>query len=104
TVTYTQTPEARPSNQLASLRELVGEMNAGKVDFLLVLGGNPVYTAPADLRFGDSMQKVGMRVHLGLYEDETAALCHWHIPEAHFLEMWGDVRAEDGTATIIQPL
>ncbi len=104
TVTYTQTPEAAPSDQRAGLRELVGEMNAGKVDFLLVLGGNPVYTAPSDLQFGAALHKVKLRAHVGLYEDETAALCQWHIPEAHFLEMWGDARSDDGTVTIVQPL
>ena len=104
TVAYTQTAEPRPTNQLAALQELVGEMNAGTVSFLLVLGGNPVYTAPADLRFAEAMAKVGLRAHLGPYHDETASLCHWHIPEAHFLESWSDVRADDGTVTIIQPL
>jgi molybdopterin-containing oxidoreductase family iron-sulfur binding subunit len=104
TVVYTATPEAQPSNQLASLRELVGEMRAGTVEFLLIMGVNPVYTAPADLKFADAMDKVAVRAHLGLYEDETAALCHWHIPEAHYLEAWGDVRSDDGTVTIVQPL
>ena len=104
TVVYTQTAEAQPTNQLASLRELVGEMNAGTVEFLLIIGVNPVYTAPADLKFADAMQKVAVRAHLGLYEDETAALCHWHIPEAHYLETWSDVRTDDGTVTIVQPL
>ena len=104
TVVYTQTAEAAPMNQMAGLRELVGEMNAGTVDFLLIMGGNPVYTAPSDLNFAQSVQKVPMRAHLGLYEDETAAVCQWHIPETHFLEMWSDVRADDGTVTIIQPL
>jgi molybdopterin-containing oxidoreductase family iron-sulfur binding subunit len=104
TVAYTQTAESQPTDQLAGLRDLVGEMNAGTVEFLLVLGGNPVYTAPADLDFAAAMQKVPMRAHLSLYEDETSALCQWHIPEAHFLEAWGDVRADDGTVTIIQPL
>jgi len=104
TVTYTQTAEAQPMNQRAGLRELVGEMNAGTVEFLLILGGNPVYTAPADLNFATAMDRVPLRAHLSLYEDETSALCHWHIPEAHFLEAWSDVRSDDGTATIIQPL
>ena len=104
TVIYTQTAEARAIDQRGALRELVGEMNAGTVDFLMVLGGNPVYTAPADLDFKAALQKVALRAHLGLYDDETAALCHWHINEAHFLEAWGDVRSDDGTATIIQPL
>ena len=104
TVTYTETAAVQPSDQLSGLKELVGEMNAGKVDFLLILGANPVYSAPADLRFGEALQKVALRAHLGLFENETAALCQWNIPEAHFLEQWSDVRAEDGTVTIIQPL
>ncbi|MEQ1572825.1 MAG: TAT-variant-translocated molybdopterin oxidoreductase [Vicinamibacterales bacterium] len=104
TVAYTQTAEAQPINQIAALRDLVGEMNAGTVEFLLVIGANPVYSAPSDLKFADAMAKVAMRAHLGLYEDETAALCHWHIPEAHFLEQWSDVRSDDGTVTIVQPM
>ena len=104
TVTYTQTAEAQPMNQLAGLQELVGEMWAGTVELLVILGGNPVYTAPADLNFVAAMQRVPMRAHLGLYEDETAAQCHWHIPETHFLEAWSDVRSDEGTVTIIQPL
>jgi molybdopterin-containing oxidoreductase family iron-sulfur binding subunit len=104
TVVYTATAEARPTDQRATLRELVADMNAGRVSLLLVLGGNPVYTAPSDLRFRDAMDRVALRAHLGLYHDETAARCHWHVPETHFLEAWSDVRADDGTATIVQPL
>jgi molybdopterin-containing oxidoreductase family iron-sulfur binding subunit len=104
TVTYTQTAEARPVNQLEGLKELVGEMNAGTVSFLLVLGGNPVYTAPSELKIAEAFGKVALRAHVGLHQDETAALCHWHVPEAHFLEGWSDVRASDGTVSIIQPL
>jgi MoCo/4Fe-4S cofactor protein with predicted Tat translocation signal len=104
TVVYTEPAETQPVNQLAGLQELVGEMNAGKVDFLLILGGNPVYTAPSDLKFGEALQKVALRANLSLHENETAALCQWNIPEAHFLEQWSDVRAEDGTASIVQPL
>ena len=96
--------EAGPSGELAALRDLVREMNAGKVSTLLILGGNPVYTAPADLDFGTALAKVGRRIHLSLYQDETSAACQWHIPEAHFLEAWSDARAFDGTASIVQPL
>jgi MoCo/4Fe-4S cofactor protein with predicted Tat translocation signal len=104
TVVYTQTAEAEPVNQLESLRDLVADMNAGRVDLLMILGGNPVYTAPADLKFADALIKAQMRVHLSLYADETSALCQWQIPEAHFLEAWSDARGHDGTVSIIQPL
>ena len=104
TVVYTDPVEASPVDQMASLTDLTTEMRAGRVETLLVLGGNPAYTAPADLGFAEAMGKVAFRVHLSQYEDETSALCHWHIPEAHSLESWGDARAYDGTASIQQPL
>jgi molybdopterin-containing oxidoreductase family iron-sulfur binding subunit len=104
TVIYTQTVEAEPIDQMASLLDLVTDMRASKVDLLVILSGNPVYTAPADFRFDDALSRVPLRVRLGLYEDETSALCHWQIPEAHFLEAWSDARGFDGTASIVQPL
>jgi molybdopterin-containing oxidoreductase family iron-sulfur binding subunit len=104
TVHYTDPVEASAVNALESLRELVADMQAGQVDTLLILGVNPVYNSPADLHFKESLLKAKMRIHLSLYEDETAEQCHWHVPEAHFLEAWGDVRAYDGTVSIMQPL
>ena len=104
TVVYTAPVEASPMNQMKSLVDLVREIEARRVQTLIILGGNPVYTAPADLDFGGSLQRVPLRIHLGLYEDETAELCQWHIPEAHYLEAWADARAYDGTASIVQPL
>ncbi len=104
TVVHTEPVEARPEHQLASLQALVADMRAGAVECLVILGTNPVYDAPADLDFAAALQPVPLRVHLGLYADETARLCHWHAPEAHYLESWGDVRAFDGTTSLIQPL
>jgi MoCo/4Fe-4S cofactor protein with predicted Tat translocation signal len=104
TLLYTEPVEASPINQAESLRELVRDMEANLVQLLIIIGGNPVYTAPADLNFTSHLVKSNFSVHLSLYEDETSALCHWHIPEAHYLESWSDVRAFDGTVSIIQPL
>ncbi len=104
TAIYTDPIEANPADQMESLRALVRDMEAGVVDVLVILGGNPVYMAPADLHFAERLSKVGLRVHLSLYQEETSALCHWHVPAAHYLESWSDVRAYDGTVTILQPL
>jgi len=106
TVFYTDPVDANPTNQTESLKELVADMQAGKVDLLIILGGNPVYDAPADLYFAEVLKsnKVPVRVHHGLYQDETADLCQWHVPATHELEAWGDARAYDGTVSIIQPL
>ncbi len=106
TVFYSDPVDANPVNQTNSLKELVADMNSGKVDLLIILGGNPTYDAPADLNFADALKsnKVPLRVHYGLYNDETAELCQWHVNGTHELEAWGDARAYDGTASIIQPL
>jgi MoCo/4Fe-4S cofactor protein with predicted Tat translocation signal len=106
TVFYTDTVDANPVNQTESIRELAADINTGKVDLLLILGGNPAYDAPADLDFANLLKsnKVPLRVHYGLYQNETAELCHWHVNATHELEAWGDARAYDGTVSIIQPL
>ena len=83
---------------------LTADMDAGRVDLLVILGGNPVYTAPADIPFAAALGKVQNRVHLGMYEDETSEQSHWQIPEAHYLESWSDARGFDGTVSIVQPL
>jgi MoCo/4Fe-4S cofactor protein with predicted Tat translocation signal len=104
TVSYTDALEIDPVNQLDSLQDLVRDLEAGKVQLLLVLGVNPLYDAPADLNFGDAFLKAGLRVHSGLYNDETAEYAHWHVPATHYLEAWSDARAYDGTIGIVQPL
>ena len=106
TVFYTDPVDANPINQTESLKDLVADMNAGKVDLLIILGGNPVYDAPADLNFADAMKsgRTPVRVHYGLYNNETAELCQWHINGTHELESWGDARTYDGTVSIVQPL
>lgn len=104
TVTYTESIEASPVNQTESITTLVDDMSRGEVDLLVVIETNPVYATPADLDFAAAMENVGMRVHAGLYHDETADLCHWHLPMAHGLEAWSDARSYDGTITVVQPL
>ncbi len=104
-VTYLPTPEIVPTEQHAALRELVAEINAGQVQMLLIIGeSNPVLSAPADLKFGEAIQSISLSIHSGLFFDETATQCRWHIPAAHFLEAWSDARTIDGTVSIVQPL
>lgn len=92
------------SDGAADLADLARAIENKEVDSLLVLGANPVYSAPVDLEFDELLQQVPWRLHWGEYRDETARLCHWHIPAAHPLENWGDARAYDGTISLIQPL
>ncbi len=103
-VDYIEPPSVRSEDHGQSVSELVTDMRAGKVDVLLLLGGNPVVDAPSDLGFREALDKVALRIHTGLYQDETAQRCHWHVPATHDLEAWSDARAWDGTISIVQPL
>jgi molybdopterin-containing oxidoreductase family iron-sulfur binding subunit len=105
TVTYTDPIEINSVDQRESLRDLVQDIDAGQVELLVILGGNPAYNTPADLKLDQNrLFKTKLRVHLSSHKDETSQLCHWHVPEAHYLESWGDTRTFDGTTTIVQPL
>src|ERR1700730_2993494 len=104
TVYLTAPLEVSPVNQWQSIGALASDLHSGSVDLLVIIGGNPAYDAPADLAFSSLLPSVKFSARLGLYEDETSALCHWHIPQTHFLEQWGDARAFDGTVSLIQPL
>ena len=104
TVVYTDTVNPIPSEQVADLKSLVADMNSGKVQWLVMLGANPLYNAPADLEFAAAFDKVPTTVHLGSHVDETGALSVWHLNKAHYLESWSDARAYDGTISILQPM
>jgi molybdopterin-containing oxidoreductase family iron-sulfur binding subunit len=104
TVIVSEPVESRPIDQTASLAGLVADLEAGRVDTLVIVGGNPVFDAPADLSFGRAIGKAKTLIRLALHDDETTERCHWAIPAAHELESWGDARSYDGTVTMIQPL
>ena len=104
TVVYTETVNPLPAQQNDDMRSLTADMNAGKVDWLLVLDGNPVYAAPADLGFEEALKSVNTLVHMGAHVDETGQIAQWHINSAHYLESWSDARAYDGTVSIVQPM
>ena len=103
TVSYYETKDAAlPS--VSSLTSLVSAMKGGAVQTLVILGGNPVFDAPADLDFASAMAKVPHTIALGHTVDETSSGAEWHIPHAHYLESWGDARAAGGTLSVVQPL
>ena len=87
-----------------TIADLAQALNAGQVDTLVITGGNPVYSAPANLNWAATQRKARELIRLGYFEDETARSCDLHIPEAHYLESWGDARTADGTYVPIQPL
>jgi MoCo/4Fe-4S cofactor protein with predicted Tat translocation signal len=104
TVRHTDPLEASPVIGRESIRQLVSDIQAGVVSSLVIVGGNPVFNAPADLEFVAALEKVPFRAHMSSHYDETSEHCHWHVPFAHYLESWSDARAFDGTVSIVQPL
>ena len=104
TVIYTDAVVEGPVSHAQSVKELVADMKAGRVQMLMILGGNPVFDAPADLDITSAMGKVPLRIHHGVYQNETSVYTHWHVNAAHFLEDWSDTRAINGMVSIVQPL
>jgi MoCo/4Fe-4S cofactor protein with predicted Tat translocation signal len=104
TLDYVEDPDGDRPSHLRAITELTRAMSAGQVGTLIMLGGNPVYDAPADLDFAAALGKVKTSVHLHEYHNETSLASSWHVPRAHFLEAWGDVRTWDGTIALAQPL
>jgi molybdopterin-containing oxidoreductase family iron-sulfur binding subunit len=86
------------------LKDLTTAMAQGSVEFLVIVGGNPVFDAPADLKFGDALAKVKHSVYLARETNETGENVEWELPLTHPLEEWGDARAFDGTVSLAQPL
>ena len=104
TVVYTASLQAVPAEPGTDIRSLVADMNSGKVQWLVMLGTNPLYNAPVDLGFAEAFNKVPNTVHLGSHVDETGFFSTWHIPRSHYLESWTDCRACDGTISVVQPM
>ncbi|MBL9128558.1 MAG: 4Fe-4S dicluster domain-containing protein, partial [Verrucomicrobiales bacterium] len=103
---FGHTVDARPTEPApgGSIADLAAALNAGQIETLVVLEGNPVYDAPADLAWSETQRKAKQVLRLGYYEDETSARADWHFPATHFLESWGDARTSDGTLVATQPL
>lgn len=99
---YPAADPERPTH-VEAVRELAEAMASGDIRGLLILGGNPAYNAPADVPLTDLLPKLEFSAHLGLYENETSRCCGWYLPQAHFLESWGDTLAWDGTYAAVQP-
>jgi len=101
TVSYTRPGRV---SSVTGIAELAKEIGAGQVKTLVVLGANPLYSAPADLEFAAKYKSIATTIHLGFEVDETAVASTWHLPESHALESWGDAAAADGTISLQQPL
>ncbi len=104
TITYTEEVEPERPGHIEAIGQLVQQIGSGDVETLVVLGGNPVYDAPADVGFAAAFSNVKTRIHLSLDDNETSRAATWHLPRTHFLEAWGDARSYDGTYSIVQPL
>jgi molybdopterin-containing oxidoreductase family iron-sulfur binding subunit len=104
TIAYSEVVDPDRPSHMEAIGELAARMEDGSVQTLLILGGNPAYDAPTDVGFADLLARVPATIHLSEHDDETSRRCSWHLPEAHFLEAWGDGRAWDGAVALQQPL
>ncbi|MEX0793543.1 MAG: 4Fe-4S dicluster domain-containing protein, partial [Pirellulaceae bacterium] len=103
TVELVRRADTQPTS-IGSLSELAQGLENGQFETVVVLGGNPLYDAPGDVKFAEAYAKAAQRIFFGYYENETSRLSTWHLPEAHGLESWGDGIAADGRYCTAQPL
>jgi len=101
TVTFHELRDAALPSR-SRFAELAGGLD--NVKTLVMLGGNPVYDAPADLDFAAALSGVETSIHLSAHVNETSKVATWHLPRAHYLESWGDARAVGGALSVTQPL
>ncbi|MBI1388245.1 MAG: 4Fe-4S dicluster domain-containing protein [bacterium] len=104
TLDFADDPVKRMGLNPGTISELVHDIHNQNAETLIIVGCNPVYNAPSDFNFVDSLKQIKRKIHFGLYTDETAQQCQWHFPLHHDLESWSDGIAFDGTRSIIQPL
>ena len=104
TVSYVAPLDAEQPDGFDDIKSLTAAMTAGQVQTLVILGGNPVYDAPADVKFKNALAKVSTSICASGYLDETSELCTWHVPRAHELETWGDQVSSSGHYAVQQPL
>ncbi len=102
TVVFTDEPERQ--SKPGSITDLSAAIDASEVDALVIIGGNPVFDAPADLNLGEKIAGLGETIRLGYHEDETSVACQWHVPMCHPFETWGDVVSYEGIPSVAQPL
>ena len=103
-VDFIEPVDAGSAGHMDSLRALAADIHSGATQTLIIIDTNPAYEAPHEIELAEAIAGVPFSVHLGPYDDETAARCTWHLPLSHPLESWSDLRAFDGTASIVQPL
>ena len=82
---------------------LVADLNAGKIGMLMTYNCNPVYTAPASLKFADAYKKATVKVSFSQSLDETSKLADFVCPDHNFLESWGDANPKRGHYSLQQP-
>jgi molybdopterin-containing oxidoreductase family iron-sulfur binding subunit len=93
----------RKSND-KSVQNLITEIKAGKVDALIFMGTDPVYTMPKSWDFAGLLERVKVKISLADRMNETSALCGYVCPDNHFLESWNDANPKMGYYSLSQPV
>ena len=104
TVTFTKPDDADRPGSLESIKMLANSLSSGETKRVFIFGGNPVFDAPADLKFGEALAKANLSVHVSTYKNETSMLCKWIVATAHPLAAWKDGKTFKGSTLIGQPL
>lgn len=103
TITYHEVPYRENRDELYAFTEAIENAQNGAYDTIVMVGSNPLFTAPANLQVAQALETAETTIHLTDYYDETSKVCEWHVNRAHFLEAWGDGLSFTGQRSVIQP-
>lgn len=92
------------SAPFSDMDRAIRTMREGGSGAVLVHGANPAYSIPAAAGFVDAFRQVPFKVSFASAPDETSALCDLILPDAHFLEGWGDSNPRPGIWAVQQPV
>ena len=87
----------------ARVKQLINEMNNGKIGAVIINNSNPVYSLSNGSAFAEALKNVSLSVDFALTLDQTATAAEYVVAAPHYLESWGDVEIIKGNYGLMQP-
>ncbi len=87
----------------AAVKQLITDMNAGKIGAVIINNSNPVYTLPNSAEFVEGLKKLKLSVAFSTQDNETIQEVEYALATPHYLESWGDAVIKKGEFSLMQP-
>jgi anaerobic selenocysteine-containing dehydrogenase len=85
------------TSTMRDMKNLVDRMKAGELQAIFIHGANPVFELPSSLGFTEALKNVSHVISFSSYQDETARLSDYILPDHTPLESFGYQSALTGS-------